>query len=370
MAEEHIVSTAAIRATTLPLYLKQRVDIIYRKSYLMEWLRRKGRLTFGHGGDLIEWRPKIRVRTITPISGVGHETSFSSIQKFRKATLPWRGYDLGIAIPKFAKLANKGSSRFFDLVQEEISTKVDEFIQDFRLRLYFDGYAAATAEDVMGFESWMGHTGSVVTNGKVANPSDTYANLSTALAGLGGSWTTPDGYGFPAGTGSTRYCAWSPLIVDYTNTGFTPSSGSTHSWKYQWQEVTNYMETYVDVIHGERPDLYLLHPHLLMEAKNSMVPIQRFEVLDNDHKLDPGIQRLAYNGIEYGSEYGVPEASGYALIAEHLELMSMQDDLVVLEKDTDIDTSTEKLKLDAYVQLRTDSPCFQNKFEAIGGSGT
>ena len=66
----------------------------------------------------------------------------------------------------------------------------------------------------------------------------------------------------------------------------------------------------------------------------------------------------------------MPEVSGYALVSEHIELMSMQDDLVVTEKDRDIDTSVDKIKLDAYVQLRLDSPCFANKFEAIGGAGT
>jgi len=371
MAEEHIVSTGAIRATTLQKIVKKRVDVIYRKSFLMDWFRRKKCITMNHGGDFIDWRPKIRVRTINPITGIGDATSFSSIQKFRKATLPWRGYEMGIAIPKFARLANKGPEQLRNLIADEMNTAIDEFIDDLRLRLYYDGYAAATAEDLMGLESSCGNTGSCVTNSKVVDPSDTYANLTTVLGGLGGTWSPPSGYGFPDGTGNTRYCAWSPLIVDYTNTGFTPSSGSTYSWKYLWQEVTNYMETFMNVLHGVRPELYLLNPRMLMEAQNSLVAIQGFELTTKKgDSADPGVSSLSYNGIEYASEYGVPEVSGYALISDHIELMSMQNDLVVTEKDRDIDTSVDKIKLDAYLQLRLDSPAYLGKFEAVGGAGT
>lgn len=367
MAEEHIAPTARLKSTTLNKYLKQAVEPIFRKSFLLGALKAYKRLRYNEGGLKLEWRPRFRRDTITAGRGTATTITFPIMNVHKTATLPWRNYWMGCSIHEFEKLANKGESAWFNIVQGIVDQKIDDFMDDLRFKMYLDGNAAASNRDLHGLESWHSDDGTTVgTTGYVGNPNDTYAGQSTAL-GVSGTWSAPSGFGWPLGaTGEVEYCWWSPLNVDYG----ASFGGTANSWKLQWQQAINFGVSYLEKLQGVRPDVCLLDSELLRQAQDSLISVQTFELTQRSKLTDAGFQTLAHNGVEFHSEMGVTADCGYLIPFSKLHLHSMQPQLVMTEKDHDITTLTDLIALKAWIQLRAESPAFFGKLRRITALGT
>jgi len=241
-----------------------------------------------------------------------------------------------------------------------------DFMAHFGEKFYLDGNATATNQDIHGLESWYGNTGSCVTGSYVANPNDTYAGQSTAL-GVTGSWTPETSGGWPTGTGYTEYHWWSPMIVDYNNSGL---GGTTANWSNQWQFALNYCLTYLLILQNVTPDICIMAPSLHRQAKDSLAGQQRFTTTADSKLTKLGFQTLQYEGLEIATEYGVPQQLAYVLPWEKLEFRSMQKQLVAVAQDTDITTSERLIAMDCYGNFLCESPGFTGKLEAVSAAGT
>jgi len=362
----HIETPVRVQASALNHYIKKKISTVDRHSVFMGMMRSKGRLAFRKDGQQLEWRPRATRRRMVPGQGSPANITFQPTQTKKICRLPWRSYDLGEVVTKFEILATQGKSGWFKILTDVIDEMAGDFNAHFGEKFYIDGNATATNTDLHGLESWFSTTGSCVSNSLVGNPNDSYAGHSTAL-GVTGSWTPESGNGWPTGVGHTNYHWFSPLVVDYNNTGF---GGSTADWTHQWQDAFAYGLTYLKILaQGEAP-ICIMSPNLLQQAKRSLKDNQRFSTTADSALVKLGHKTLEYDGVEIADEYGVPEAVAYLLDFSKLNLWSMQDDIIGTSRDFDIETQETRLALDSYVQMWTESPKFHCKLEGISTAGT
>lgn len=357
----HIEATPRISTSVLNAYIRKKIEPVFHRSVLLSMMKSKGLITYNNDGKEIVWFPRFRRRDI--VAGMGNPVSISFPQTAtnKEARLPWRQYQMGESVTKFERLVGqKSETTIYKIYETAIDQMSRDFVDAFAPKLYGDGNATGS-RDVHGFNSCMATDG-VVTNSKAGKPNDLYANLYTTLGYYGGSWTGDTGDGWPTGTGDSIYRAWSPLIVDYANAGW---GATTKTWPNTWQEVLNYAMTYMAILQDRVPDILILSPKMLYEAKASLESKQRLEITQNSEAVKLGHKTLSYEGLEIATEYGVPDAEGFLLSWDALELKSMQSQLVETATDNDISTSTDLIAMDAYLNLVIEAPSFLGKVAKI-----
>lgn len=361
----HIATPARVEVSALNEFIKKKTEPINRHSMFMGAMTSAGRVSYNHDGMQMEWRPRFRRRRINTGAGNVASISFPQTVTKKSVTLPWRSYDLGESVTKFERLATQGKSGWFKILADVLQELTGDFNSHFGEKFYLDGNATATNKDIHGLESWFS-VNSTVSQSPVGNPNDTYAGQSTAL-GVTGSWTPETSKGWPTGVGYTEYHWWSPLVVDYNNTLF---NGSVANWRNQWQEALSYAQTFALILQNTRFDICLMSADLLHQAKDSLKSSQRFETTADSDLTKLGFKTLTYEGLEIGTEYGIPEAVAYLIPWRSLELRSMQSQLISVVQDTDIATSQQLIALDCYCNLRAESPAFFAKLDAVSAAGT
>lgn len=372
----HIEATPRIETAVINAYIRKKIEPIYREDKFLAMLKGRGRISHNNHGKLTDWKVKFRRRELGG-GGDGNPVSisFPRVNRRKTAQLPWRNYNLGESLTKYEKLVSQNSeTALFKLAEEVVDDLASDFREGFRFKLYLDGNLAANAKDIHGLESFYGDTGSVITDSAAVDPSDTYAGLSTVLGAAGGDWSPNTGDGWPTGTANpaegTEYNYFSPLIVDYHSRKFTNST--TWNFKNTWQQAIRYLTTNLGNLQRQEPDLILLNPALLNQARDSLESVQRFEVTQtgSTYLTKIGHKTLQFEGTEMASEYGVPDAVGYALAFDKMELKSMQGQLFGRMSDMDITTAEDLFAVDFYGNLCVESPAFFGKLKAVAAAGT
>ncbi|KKL99535.1 hypothetical protein LCGC14_1813450 [marine sediment metagenome] len=358
---------ARIETSAINAYTAKRIEPIYRKSVLMGMLKSRGRMNMGLSGKTAcDWFPRFRRRDIVAGDGNPVSISFPSTNTRRPCSLDWINYNLGESLTKMERLTTGGDPKnvLFKIVDDVIDQLGGDFEESFRLKLFEDGNATGSKE-ISGLETIFSVNG-VVSGSMAGDPNDNYAGQSTAL-GVTGDWTPDSGDGWPTGTGDTEYNWWSPLVVDYQNSGW---EATTKTWVNTWQEAVGYAITYLSLLQTSPPDVLLLNGELLRLAKRSLQGIQRFEITQSSELTKLGHKTLQYEGLEIVTEYGIPSGVGYFLNFDKLELRSLQDVLFGKADDNDITTSTELLALDFYGQLVIWAPSYFGKLAPVTALGT
>lgn len=365
MTTEHIATPARVDVSTLSNYIKAQTAPLFTKDLFFGALKAHGRISHNHGGKDINWPVKFRRRKITEAAGYNESIAFPQTNVHKRASIPWRRFRLGESVSKFEKLANRGQARQFDALGNLVDDCMEDFLADFRPRVFDDG-AATGSKTLMGFESMFGNSGAIAL-GLVAEPTDTYANLSCARGNYGGDWTPDTGSAWPSGEGDREYGFWTPMIVDYTNASSTPGwTATTKTWVSTWQEALRFSMTMQEIIQQEKFNFCLMAPNLLLEAKQSLEDNQRFELTQNSKiTTETGFHTLAFEGIELQSQYGVPAACAYLFSWDAIELMTMEADLITVQQDTDITDSTDLYHLDSFCNIKFKSPAYFAKLAAI-----
>jgi hypothetical protein len=338
----------------------EQIEPLYRDEPLLAMMRSKGKIRRGYGKS-IDWRPRFRRRTINANAGDIVSLSFPQTATRRKATLPWRSYDLGESVTKFEQYISEGPKEvvLYNIVEKVVEEMMDDFMTDFKAELYVDGNAG-NANQIHGLESWFSVSGAY-SGGYVGVPNDTYAGLSTALGNYGGSWSATT---WPIGTGPTEYHAWSPMVVDYTDTAW---DATTKTWPNTWHECLRFATTYMRILQKKGPNLFLLNPELLRQAKNSLTSAETFEITQNPGSAltKLGFQTLQFEGVELMDGYEVPSTVGYGLNFDELSLHHLGPQLVNPDNDEDITTATRRFALMSFCQMVPTTPAYFIKFDDI-----
>lgn len=354
------MSFAEVMNTTISNYIKGREkDNIIRKRKMLALLESRKRIKFGEGGNNLVWRAKSKRASLKTLGESG-PLDFETVDRHDTATLPWIVYAVDDSLSKHNKLKNKGAQAIISLIETKTDDLMDDMRDEFPEKFYVDSSVAGNEEELSGFETWMGNSGAL-SGSKVGDPSDLYAGIYTDLGVMGSTWTG----NWPDGHGPADYDYWSPLIVDYTNAGWSPT---TDTWVNTCTEAMRHAILHASSNKAKLTTI-MLAKDLYEDFLNSYEGDQRIRT-DGTYlrKLGFSSEMTTLDGIDVTWEYGIDSGVGYGFDVDKLSLHSMQDQLFVSDQDWDIGGRKDVFCIDFHGQFRCASPRHTCKFEAITGS--
>lgn len=337
---------ARIANTTIADYIREEEVNILRNRKLLAMLKDRGRISFNHEGDYMDWKVRYRRAPMTGFADMDTLT-FARQNRHKTAQLDWRGYSATDSVSKFEKLKNKGTAAIIKIVSQTMQLLMEDVEDKFDDELFIDGNASGNTKRIHGLESFFGVSGANAS-APIGTPSDTYAGLTTGLGDYGGSWSGS----WPTGTGDEHYDFWTPLVVDYESAVATASGGwaaSTKTWPNTCREALRFGILYQRKNKSRRGmlDLIMLESQLYRNFLDKLDANERTIVKRGDGKN--GLYALGFgdvvnfDGVDVTSEYGIPATVGYGLCMDAMEIRSLQSQLFVPDEiDFDIASQSDR----------------------------
>ena len=341
-----MATPASLVNTTIRQYAREQEVNVWRDYKTFAMLKSKGRVTYNHSG--ISYTKRVRYRR-NALRGMllGDTLTFPNVDRWKTLNLDWRGYAMGESLTKMEQLQNKGKEAIINIVESKAEVMMEDAKESLSEEVYVDGNAAANVSRFHGVESFGSYSG--VTRPYVANPNDTYCDLTCALLSNGGSisGTWPLG-----GTFSPEADFWTPVIVDVTNPSW---AATTKTWINVCLEALSFgiMATQMSKAKTGQLDTIILNNLMYKEAKDRLHEKQGLWAESNTSNSD--LVKLGfkdvfiYDGVDVTTEYGVPSATGYGFNWDMARLMSLQGQLFDVDaKDYDIAGRAWRWALDCF----------------------
>lgn len=351
---------------TLSNYIKGEENNTLRNRKVLAMLKSKGRISFNWSGLDMVWRIRYAQGQMQGYAD-GETLTFPRRNRRQTATLPWRGYAMSESLNKLDKLKNRGREaivNFYATLGEDMMKDMGEV---FGPQVYVDGEAAGNGRKIHGIESYMGSSG--VTRPFVADPSDTYAGLSTALAAYGGSWTGT----WPNGEGDAKFDFFSPILVNYTgpDVGGVGWKSNTKTWEHTCIEALRFGILYAMRSKSNKGmlDTIILDRELYRQFLERLDERTRITVQSNASNstlIKLGFSDVQnFDGVDITTEFGIPSGVGYGFNFDEMEMRSMQSQMFNVEgPDWDIATRSWRTAID-FLGNMTSSPRSALKFAAF-----
>jgi hypothetical protein len=357
---------ARIVNTTIREYIRGEEPNVLRNRKLTALMRQKGRITFNHAGDNLDW--KVRYKR-APLFGFADSDTltFSRRNRWKTAVLPWRGYASTDSMTKKERLMNKSIPAIVNIYSNVAKLLLEDIEDNFEDELYIDGNASGNSKRLHGVESALAATQTInISTGaertanaadKAGAPADTYAGLTTGIGDYGGTWTGS----WPDGTGDAHYDFWTPVIVNTTSTAF---GGATDDFAGQGDEAIRYLIIRSQKNKSRRGqlDLILLYNAWYEQLLNLLDTKERF--VSRPGRNEGSLAKLGftdvvnYDGVEVTWSFGVPDTTGYGFNVDEMELCSLQSQLFVPEgPDFDIASQSWRFSIDMYGNLKMNPRC-------------
>jgi hypothetical protein len=338
--------------TTLAEHRQGMEENMMRNYQMGALLESNGRVTYNHSGNGFDWNVQFK---LPPASGnTGEQTRNFVRRNYNKvANLDWRGYEVTDSMTWFEFLANKGEEGIVKIFDTMVGNLTKGLKQHFGRQYYIDGNATGNETCWHGFESMFGINSSLETiavDGTgarafnqadyVANPSDTYAGISTVLGTYGGEQETS--VAWPHGVASPEYDFWSPLIIMFDSTAF----GATDDTFDKGDEAIRYGLTHSQRNMGgldEQITQVFLDRELYRAFKKAASAKEEI-IVDNASQgtlRSLGFKNtFIFDGVEVTFENGVPNRVGYGFNINAVELASMDSTLLKTETEWDMRTQS------------------------------
>lgn len=344
-------------------------ELVYRSRLLMAKLRKGGRLKTGMTGDHLAWLYRYKQPTPTQY-GDGNSISFPRNQYHAQAAIDWNIYIAPDSITEHEKLMNRGDAALVRLAGTKLKHLM-EGMQDF---FNSEGFADGSGQmELDGLEA-MFATGTTVAADIVAQPSDTYATVSTAVDTGSSTWTSglatsPNAAiatDWPHGSGSSDYDYWSPLIVnDSSPTGWGTGSSL---WEDNCLHALRFMVEIQKKRCGAKaaPDLFVANSKRCIELKNKLE--QKFRTLTPHKESEdlgfPGTPN--YEGVAVNTDFNCPEGAGYLLSTKALSICTLTNRLFEsYGPEFQLDRMADIMLVSFDGNMRFESPKFFAKTAAI-----
>lgn len=354
--------------TTIRDYIREEWLNILRKRMFMAMLKKRGRITYNHGGIAMDW--KVRYRR-APMIGFadGDTVTFSRQDRDKTAVTDWRGYSLSDAMSKGEFLQNRSTEAIIKLFDTRSRTLLEDAQDQFSEQAYVDGTTTSNSKSFFGIESFMDYNSALSGNGAM-KPTAVYAGISCVPGNYGGSWPTVGNLTWPNGKGPTataaQYDFWSPLIVDVGDSFF----GSSPVWN---GTVSSAIEAVSFALINSRKspskegeiDCFFLNSEAYRQYISLLRSAQRIIVNGQISELiGLGFSNVVQQdgGVDIAWEYGLPTSSdlnsgkgviGYGLNFDQCELCSMQAEMWVPEGPSfDDATKSWRWSIDCYGNFR------------------
>lgn len=361
---------AGLVNTTMKKYFKGEIVAVLRKRLLLSMLEQRGQISFNASGagdgvaDDMQWQVRYLQNDLQ-----GFDDSsvliFSAVNRHKRAVLPWRGYAMPEGMHEIDRMKNRGPEALVNIWDTKAKDMMSDISEKLGPEMYVDGNAAGNSLKLHGIESFMSVSGALASQ-KVGNPNDTYAGLSTALAGYGGSWDSSAVW--PDGTGSATYDFWSPIVVDYTN-ALWPQA--TKTWDNTAVDAMRYglmaarrnddKDNMIEIVIHER-EMYRKFVTLFQTEER--LPIQPG---DNTGMRKLGFKDIInFDGTDVTWEFGCPGGVGYGWCMNALEMICLNEELIDV-KGPDLDPASQVWRFWATMVLNLKFRTIRNflKFKAI-----
>lgn len=315
---------AGVIKDNAPKYLKGVTDLTIRQRLLLSMLRKRGRITYGHSSHTCLWNVQ---RSEPPVESYadGATITYDRLDMDAQLSIDWRGYHARDMMTAKERAMNQGPTAIINRYKEKIPRLVSGMRNKFSTELYIDGYAAGNENRLCGLESFCG-SGTTVAADLVAEPSDTYADLSTALQAAGGTWSAdrpvaPNaavGTDWPYGSGSSEYDYLSPKLVNWSSTSWGTSSTA---WEDNCERALRETINWLILGAGDdgKPDLVLMSGEMYTGFLNHMSAKQRI-IVPHKEAQDLGFEAVNFDGVAIHQEFGIAANTAYALNLMQMEL--------------------------------------------------
>lgn len=318
-----------VAATTIADYSNKEEINVLRARKLFARLMNEGRISFNHSGTKLVWPVYYRENDIQTFGDMG-SLSYGRFNRHVQAELDWRGYAMTEFYSEMEKEKNKGPQALVKAISDIAKRSMKEAESRFTRELFIDGNDSSNTDRFHGIESLLGVSGASAAQPIGVNNS-TYAGLSCALQNKGGTWTGS----WPAGEGDSEYDYWTPLVVDYTSAvaagGTTGGwTSSTKTWPNTCLEALRYGITYAELKNAsdrDRMDFVTMESTMFRYLKDKLQSEER--IIAGSGKMTalgfPGL--IEYDGVEIGSEYGLPSGTAYGWCLGATEIKSLKPKL-------------------------------------------
>jgi hypothetical protein len=334
-------------ATTIVQHLREEELTTFRKFKVFAMLESSGNVLMNQSGRGFDWN--VRYRN-APVSGNTGDTprTFSRVNMWKKAELPWRGFTTTDAIYRREMLENRGQQALVDVASKMAERLQESLEQHLSYQPYRDGNASGHENDFHGMESFFGVSGTVDEShatdvaaqdagGGAADrfgyTDDNYAGLSTKLGYYGGGRIGSTTGVWPDVPVDPELDFYSPVVINYNANSFHGASGGT-TWK------DNCVFAVREGIHQckrndtkeAQIDMVVLDRHLYIQLLNTYKDQERIVV-----ERENGLRALGFSdvvsldGVELTSEYAVPNGAGYGVSIGNMELRCLENQLMVAE---------------------------------------
>jgi hypothetical protein len=331
--------------TTIVNHLREEELATFRKFKVFALLESSGNVVMNQSGRGMDWNVRFRNAPVTGNSGDTPRT-FSRVNMWKRAELPWRGFTTTDAIFRRELLENRGQQALVDVASKMSERLKESLEQHLSYQPYRDGNAAGAENDFHGLESFLGYDGTIDetasgvftkrTSGNTADrygyPTDTYAGLNTQLGFYGGGRNTTSTGTWPNTPVDAEADFYSPLIINYNASSF--NAAGNRNWR------SNCVFAMREGIQGckrndtkeAQVDLVVLDRQLYIQFLNSYRDAERIVVSKENGLKSMGFSDVTQlDGVEVTSEYAVPTGKGYGLSIGNMELRCLENQLMVAE---------------------------------------
>lgn len=229
--------------TTLMKWAKGFDDQTSELHPLFAMLKAKSKVDYKGSGKFLQ---KTQRNKQHQLEGYGdyEVMNFARQDLFENAKLPWRALNMTGAISEKEAAENDGPEARVRYFADKLEIMAEDAEDQIGQVFYLDGNLAANSKKPHGIMSFMGYTqGSQNTTDAFASvPTDSYAELSTALGAYGGTAGTNSGTTFKADPSSPEWNAFTPVIV---NSIYDPGSDA-RTWATHAEELIGRAELHAN----------------------------------------------------------------------------------------------------------------------------
>jgi hypothetical protein len=314
-----------------PTFMAGMADECVRHKLRLSMLRKNGRIMLGASGPFCIWNVQYKQPPVEAYSD-GGQLNFQRWDVVKQVALNWRGYKSTDLMTEKEYLMTQGSTgRLLNRYAEMIPLHMKAITDYFGGELILDGEATGRQDHIHGMETFLG-AGTVVAADLIAQPSDSYAGLSTALGSEGGTWSTSLGVGnypnaavasdWPNGKGDYEYDFFAPKLGNWSSTRW--GTGST-TWEANCERVIRQMIIWMTMTGGSggRPSIATFSGDMWAGFVNHQSAKQR-SMIPHKEAQDLGFpEALNFDGVAIGMDYDVPANTGYFENLKNVELMSL-----------------------------------------------
>lgn len=328
--------------TTKPQYMKGASDMTIRRRLFLAMLKKKGRITYNNSGYEFRWQVEFSQPTMHQ-HGDGSMIDFSNHQAFQQAVLPVSGYQVSDSITMKQKAMNSGEEALINLFKTKQGRIMKKLQNGLASEIYKAGGTSGHENAIYGLETCLTERTTPAAGDRIAEPSVTYAGLSTALANQGGTWsanltTSPNATlanDWPDGQGDVEYDYFSPKLVNWSSTGW--GTGSTTFEDNCWRVIGQTI-TWLTIQGGDdgMPEICVLAPNLFQAYKNHEEAIRRISVpakTANDLGFSGNV--LNQDGCTISADFDCPANTGYMVNTSTVEIASWMPELFWMRGPTE-----------------------------------